>query len=280
MDETSVSMQHWRVDHDYTNTLGMEITKGRNFSLDFPSDSSAIIINERAAKLFGFDDPIGKNIVMMNREREEIGYTIIGVVANFHFQSMKENIDALSFVLGDSRGFALFKINTSDIQNTIVRVEQNWNELAPDQPFVYTVLDVEYNDMYQAEQKIGTIFTSFALLAIFIACLGLFALSAYTAEQRTKEIGVRKVLGASVQSVVLLLSKEFVKLILIAFIIAAPLAWWGIDAWLSTYTYRTNIGFEVFLLAGLVAFLIAWLTMSYQSIRAAMSNPVNSLRSE
>ncbi len=280
VDETGVSMQYWSVDHDYVTTLGMEVIKGRDFSRDFASDSSGVIINKRAAKLFGFADPIGERIVTHNRNGEEIKYTIIGVIDNFHFQSMKENIDALCLVLGSNSGHAIFKTNTSNIGNTIAQVENHWKTIAPDQPFTYSFLDEEFDDMYEAEQKVGAIFTTFAMLAIFIACLGLFALAAFTAEQRTKEIGVRKVLGASVKSIVFLLSKEFIKLITIAFVIAAPLAWWGINTWLESYTYKTTIGIEVYLVAGLVAFLVAWLTMSYQSIKAAMSNPVESLRSE
>lgn len=280
IDETSVSMQYWRVDHNYISTLGIEVANGRNFSLDFPSDSSAIIINERAAKLFGFDDPIGQRVSTMGGDQNEISYTIVGVIENFHFQSMKENIDALCLVLGNSNGHAIFKTNSDNITNTVAQIEEQWKSIAPDQPFNYSFLDQEFNDMYQAEQKIGTIFTTFAMLAIFIACMGLFALAAFTAEQRTKEIGVRKVLGASVKSIVFLLSKEFIKLISISFIVAAPLSWWGISTWLESYTYKTTIGIEVYLIAGLVAFLVAWLTMSYQSIKAAMSNPVESLRSE
>lgn len=280
IDETSVSMQYWRVDHNYISTLGMEIASGRGFSLDFPSDSSAVIINKRAAKLFGFDDPIGQRISTTDGDQNEISYTIVGVIENFHFQSMKENIDALCLVLGNSNGHAIFKTNSDNITNTVAQIEESWKSIAPDQPFNYSFLDQEFNEMYEAEQKIGTIFTTFAMLAIFIASMGLFALAAFTAEQRTKEIGVRKVLGASVKSIVFLLSKEFIKLISISFILAAPLSWWGISTWLESYTYRTNIGIEVYLVAGLLAFLVAWLTMSYQSIKAAMSNPVNSLRSE
>lgn len=279
-DETSVSMQYWKVDHNYIGTLGMDLIDGRDFSLDFPSDSSAVVINKRAAKLFGFDNPIGERIVTQNREGQEVVYNVVGVIDNFHFQSMKENIDALCLVLGNSPGFAMLKTNSKDIRNTLSQVEEQWKTLAPDQPFVYSFLDEEFDDMYQSEQRIGTIFWVFASLAIFIASLGLFALAAFTAEQRTKEIGVRKVLGASVKSIVFLLSKEFIKLIGIAFLIAAPLAWWGISTWLESYTYKTTIGFEIYLIAGIVAFLVAWLTMSYQSIKAAMSSPVNALRSE
>ena len=282
--DNTVSMQYWKVDHDYINTLGMQVSAGRDFSRDFPSDSSGMIINERAARLFGFENPIGQRINTFSQQGGNHGdyaiYTIVGVVEDFHFQSMKENIDALCLVLGRSRSSALFKTNTTDIKSTINQLEAKWKDIAPDQPFQYSFLDEKFNDMYQSEQRVGTIFWTFAALAIFIASLGLFALAAFTAEQRTKEIGVRKVLGASVKSIVYLLSKEFIKLIFIAFVIATPLAWWGISTWLDSYTYKTTIGIEVYLIAGIMAFLVAWLTMSYQSIKAAMSNPVNSLRSE
>jgi len=281
-DVNQVSMQKWRVDYDYVNTMGMEVVDGRGFSQDFPSDSSGMIINEHAAKLFGFENPIGQRINSFagGNTEEYQTYTIVGVVKDFHFQSLKENIDALCLVMGRSAGYSIFKTNATDIRATVGQIEEQWKAIAPDQPFNYSFLDQEFDDMYEAEQKIGSIFSTFAMLAIFIACMGLFALAAFTAEQRTKEIGVRKVLGASVNSIVLLLSKEFIKLISIAFVVAAPLSWWGITTWLESYTYRTTIGIEIYLIAGLMAFLVAWLTMSYQSIKAAMSNPVNSLRSE
>jgi putative ABC transport system permease protein len=162
----------------------------------------------------------------------------------------------------------------------IQSVEKTWKALAPGQPFQYSFLDEDFGKMYASEQRLGKIFALFAGLAIIIACLGLFALTAFTAEQRTKEIGIRKVLGASVGGIVVLLSKEFGKLILIAFALAAPLAWFAVDWWLKSYTYKVEIGVLVYLLAGISAFAVAWLTMSYQSMKAALSNPVNSLRSE
>jgi putative ABC transport system permease protein len=159
-------------------------------------------------------------------------------------------------------------------------LKSKWKELAPGQPFSYSFLDDSFGKMYAAETRLGKVFAIFATFAIIIACLGLFALTAFTAEQRTKEIGIRKVLGASVGSVVVLLSKEFTKLVLISFVLASPIAWWAVNKWLEGYHYKIELGWTVFAVAGMVAFLIAWLTMSFQSIRAATSNPVNSLRSE
>src|SRR5258706_6541229 len=173
-----------------------------------------------------------------------------------------------------------FRFEARNTQDVIQAVEKSWKTLAPGQPFQYSFLDQDFGRMYASEQKLGDIFGICAGLAIVIACLGLFALTAFTAEQRTKEIGIRKVLGASVAGIIVLLSKEFGKLIVIAFIVAAPLAWLGVDWWLKNYTYKADVGVFVYLIAGVLAFVIAWLTMSYQSFRAATSNPVESLRAE
>lgn len=284
-----VSMQGWDVDADYIKTLGMKIKAGRGFSAEFPGDSSAIVINEAALPLYNFgDDPIGKKISAFNANRPDGSpdpsqiktWTVIGVMENFHFSSMKEGIHALGLFLDKSDGNVSFKFSSANTPGVIQSVESIWKKLAPGQPFQYSFLDEDFGRMYASEQRLGKIFSLFAGLAIIIACLGLFALTAFTAEQRTKEIGIRKVLGASVGSIVVLLSKEFGKLIIIAFVIAAPIAWWGVDWWLKGYTYKTDVGVMVYLAAGAVAFLIAWLTMGYQSIRAATSDPVKSLRSE
>jgi len=284
--DNMVSMEFWPVDDDYIPTLKMEIKKGRNFSSDFPSDSTAIILNETAAKRFGFKDPIGEKVKTfafnngaLDNEKTE-SYTVVGVVADFHFESLKENITPLCLRLGQSGWSMPIRFASSNTADVIKQVEKDWNEILPGQPFEYTFLDEAFGRMYSSENRLGSIFGIFASLAIVIACLGLFALTAFTAEQRTKEIGIRKVLGASVSSIVLLLSKEFGKLIVIAFVLAAPLSWFAVKSWLQAYTYKTEIGIAVYLLAGISAFLLAWFTMGYQSIKAARSNPVTSLRSE
>ncbi len=207
-------------------------------------------------------------------------WTVIGVVEDFHFSSMKEGILSLGIFPGKSDGSVILRFNTNNTQQVIESIEKVWKQLAPGQPFQYSFLNEDFGKMYASEQRLGKIFSVFASLAIIIACLGLFALTAFTAEQRTKEIGIRKVLGASVGGIVILLSKEFGKLILIAFVLAAPLAWYAVNWWLKSYTYKVEIGIPVYLLAGIGAFTVAWLTMSYQSMKAALSNPVNSLRSE
>ncbi|WP_254168339.1 ABC transporter permease [Chryseosolibacter histidini] len=287
--ENMVGMQGWDVDYDYVKTMGMTIKLGRDFSREFLSDSSAVIMNEAAVKQFRFEkDPIGKKISTFggdnpdgSPDRNSIkSWTVIGVVKNFHFESLKENITPLSLFIKRSNGYVIFRFNAANTQNVIAAVEKSWKKLAPGQPFQYSFLDEDFGRMYASEQRLGKTFAVFAGLAIIIACLGLFALTSFTAEQRTKEIGIRKVLGASVPSIVMLLSKEFSKLIGISFLLAAPLSWFAVNWWLQHYTYKVEIGVLVYLLAGVFAFLVAWLTMGYQSVRAATANPVNSLRNE
>ena len=281
----SVSMQTWSVDHEYIPTMGMEIKEGRNFSMDFPSDSTGIIINERAAQLFGYENPIGKKVYTFDdfgpdNNPSMISYEIVGVVKNFNFESLHENIGALSMRIGHSRRFACFRTNTGNISSVLADIEARWKELGPGQPFQYSFLDDRFNRMYSQESRIGKIAFTFAGLAIFVASLGLFGLAAFTAEQRTKEIGVRKVMGASVASIVILLSKEFGKLILIALVFAIPVSWYFMNGWLQDFHFRVNLGPGVFIIAGAITLLIAWVTMSWQSIKVAIANPVDSLRNE
>lgn len=283
-----VSMQFWNVDEDYVPTFGMEIIVGRNFSEKFSTDSSAIILNEAALKKFGFKNPIGQVISTIkgapgeNSMQNIINYTVIGVVKDFHFESLRDNISPLCFMMPRSTGNLSFRINTGEtsINETISALKEQWGKFAPGHPFDYSFLDDRFLEMYQAEQKIGKIFGVFAGIAIFIACLGLFGLAAFTAEQRTKEIGVRKVLGATVLDVVMLLTRQFSKLLFIAFILAAPISWLVMNDWLQNFAYRTQISISIFLVAGGVSFIVAWLTMSYQSVKAALINPVQSLKSE
>ncbi|HEY0356557.1 MAG TPA: ABC transporter permease, partial [Flavisolibacter sp.] len=224
--ESGFSVQTWGVDHDYIGTMGMEIVKGRNFSREFPSDSSAAIINETTSAFLGHKDPIGKNIYYTDQDGKTISYNIIGVVRNFHFESVKSKIGALSLFLRRSTGLLSFKVNPGQVPSIISGVEAKWKTMAAGIPFNYRFLDDSFDEMYRGEQRVGKIALSFSVLAILIACLGLFGLATYIAEQRTKEIGIRKVLGASVSGIVQLLSKDFIKLVLIAFVIATPLAWW------------------------------------------------------
>jgi putative ABC transport system permease protein len=288
-EENMVGMQNWSVDYDYLKTLNMKIIAGRSFSREFPSDSSGVILNETAVKHFHFEDnPIGRKIVTFGDNNADgtvnpnslVTSTVIGVVEDFHFESLKQNITPLGFFLSESPGYAAFRFEAKNTQDVINLLEDNWKKLSGGQPFQYSFLDESFGRMYASEQRLGKIFAGFAGLAIIIACLGLFALSAFTAEQRTKEIGIRKVLGASVSSIIVLLSKEFGKLVLIAFVLSVPIAWYAVDWWLRSYTYKVEVGVMVYVLAGIAAFLVAWITMSFQSFKAATNNPVKSLRSE
>jgi putative ABC transport system permease protein len=275
-----MDMQAWRVDYDYIKIMGMQIAKGRNFSRDFGGDSSAVIINETAARLLAYDDPIGQKLYGPGENNQPMAYTIIGVVKNFNFESLRQNIGALGLFLHYNPGMAAFKVSTADVRNLVNQIENKWKALAPGMPFSYRFLDDSFDEMYRTEQRVGKIAMIFSVLAIFIACLGLFGLATFVAEQRTKEIGIRKVLGASVQGIVQLLSKDFMKLVFIAFILATPLAWWAMNKWLSDFAYRISIDWWIFVLAGLSALAIALATVSFQAIKAAVTNPVKSLRTE
>ena len=273
-------MQNWAIDYDYIKTMGMQIIKGRNFSKDFGSDSSAVIINETTAKILGVDNPVGKKIYTTDNNNKLIPYNIIGVVKNFNYESLRQDIGPLGFFLGKNTGLATFKVNTANINGLLNQIENKWKALAPGMPFSYRFLDDSFNEMYRAEQRVGKIAMIFSVLAILIACLGLFGLATFIAEQRTKEIGIRKVLGASVQGIAKLLSKDFIKLVVIAFVIATPLGWWFMQKWLQEFVYRINISWWVFAVAGFAALMIALVTVSFQAIKAAIANPVNSLRTE
>jgi putative ABC transport system permease protein len=285
--ENAVSMQIWDVDHDYVRTMGMEIVTGRDFSEAFGSDSAAIILNEKAAKTFGFDDPLGKRIYTfawtpgggVDPSKSQT-YTIVGVLKDFHFSSLKENISALGLRLGRSRGLMSFRFQAEKSAALIADLENQWKKFAPDQPFAYSFLDQRFGAMYKAERRVGDIFGVFAGLAIFTACLGLFGLASFIAEQRTKEIGIRKVLGATMGSVTTLLSKDFMKLVLAANLIAWPLAYFAMNQWLQDFAYRIHIGWRTFALAAGLSLLIALLTVSTQALKAALTNPVEALRYE
>jgi putative ABC transport system permease protein len=277
--KNGIDMQTWTVDYDYIKTMGMEIIKGRNFSKEF-ADSNATIINETTAKFLGYDDPIGEKIYYANNNGSKTSLDIIGVVKNFHFESLRQNVGPMCMRLGTDRGLASFKIDAAKSKNLIAQIESKWKSMAAGLPFTYRFLEDSFNEMYRNEQRISKLAISFAILAIFIACLGLFGLATYMAEQRTKEIGIRKVLGASVGNVVNMLSKDFIILVVIASVIAFPVAWWAMHNWLQDFAYRINIGWWVFIAAGVIAFLIAFITVSSQAIKAALANPVKSLRTE
>ncbi len=280
--ETNVfNMQIWGTDYDYIPTLGMELLEGRNFSPEYGSDSLAIIINEKAAALMGVDNPVGKKLYSKSPDMEEPEvYTIIGMIRDFNFESLRENVGPLGLRLGRNNWEAAFRVLPGKIEQTLDDIEARYHELAPGMPFQYTFLDESFDQMYRQEQRMGQVALSFAALAILIACLGLFGLVTYVAEQRTKEIGIRKVLGASLGNILALLSRDFLKLVLIAFVIGSPLAWWAMHLWLQDFAYRAPIGIWVFAVTGGAALGIALLTVAFKAFRAALANPVNSLRTE
>ncbi|HSZ34132.1 MAG TPA: FtsX-like permease family protein, partial [Puia sp.] len=275
-----IDMQNWRVDYDYFKTMGMHVIKGRAFSHQFGGDSTAVVLNETAAQLLGYPDPVGQKIYKIMDSNKTKAFTIIGVVKNFNYESLKQSIGPLGFFIGDWASVASFKVNTTDLPGLISKIGGLWKEMNPGMPFGYEFLDDSFNKMYTSEQRVGKIALIFSTLAILIACLGLFGLATFISEQRTKEIGIRKVLGASVQGIVSLLSKDFIKLVGISFVIAAPLSWWFMNNWLKDFVYRISIEWWIVGLAGLIALLIALTTVSFQAIKAAVANPVTSLRSE
>ena len=274
-------MQNWRVDHDYLEVFGMEMVKGRFFSKDFATDSSAMVINESAARFFGITDLDNAVVGMFNSSPEALDrFNVIGIVEDFHFESLRNQIAPVIMRLGNSDGFLSMKLNTEDYQGVIDKVKKEWEQLAPGQPFEYTFLDERFTNMYESESRLGDIFTIFAGLAIVIACLGLFGLAAFTAEQKTKEVGIRKVLGATLGQLLYLMSREVSILIIISFVVATGVGVWGVNWWMQSFEYHPAINPLVFVMAGGGAFLVALLTMSYQSIKVAIANPVKALRNE
>ena len=277
--DNALSMQAWKIDHEYIPTMGMEMKSGRNFSPDFVSDSMGVILNETAANLLGYADPVGQKLYS-GGSGNPVSYQIIGVVKNFNYESLRQQVGPLGFFLSRSAYSAAFKVAAADVETLIGKIETTWKGMAPGMPFSYRFMDEAFDDMYRSEQRIGLISLCFSVMAILIACLGLFGLAAYMTEQRTKEIGIRKVLGASVGSIVSLLSANFLVLVLIGFIIASPLAWWIMNNWLKEFAYRIPVNWTIFLLAGVAAMCIAILTVCFQAVKAALANPVKSLRTE
>ncbi len=275
-EEAAAGGQKWPVDYDYIRTLGISILEGRDFSRDIASDSAAAIINRSMARALGLDDAVGE--IITNGWQT---FHVIGVVEDFNFQSMKEKVGPLCLVLNPyGSSVVAVKLGGDQVRNSIASVQKTWDSFAPDQPFRYTFLDESYARMYDDVARTGRIFTVFAVLAIFIACLGLFALSAFVTEQRVKEIGIRKVLGASSAGIVQLLSADYIRLVVVAVLIASPLAWWGMNRWLEDFAYRVDVQWWMFVAAGSAAVMIALLAVCGQAVRAAVANPVESLRAE
>lgn len=277
------------VDDQYQSTLGLELKEGRFFSKNFPTDSLAVVLNERAAAEMGLKDPVNARVFTPEEfynapDGSQYIYTVIGVVKDFHYQSLHIPITPLVFTnssrFNDVNGLMAVRIKGTDFQSTVLAIESKWKNFVKDRNFNYDFLDKTIEAQYLAEARTQKIFTFFSSFAIFIACIGLLGLAAYTTQQRTHEIGIRKVLGASVGNIVGMLSKDFMKLVTIASLIAFPVAWLAMNKWLQDFTYRISIGWWIFISAAAVAILVAILTISFQAIKAAIANPVKSLRTE
>jgi putative ABC transport system permease protein len=294
--ENSQLINFLSVGYDFLDALNIEIKEGRGFSPKFLSDTmtngipggpleqtiGGIVINETAAKDLGISSPAaGKQIVWSTDGDTTYYLSIVGVVKDFHFSSLRNGIKPFAFINNPNRQwYFTIKLSTDNIKGTLAQLENNWNKFSPERPFQYSFLDETFSKLYQSESRFQKVFISLVILGILIACLGLLGLATFASQQRIKEIGIRKVLGASVTSVVGLLSKDFLKLVIIALIVAAPIAWYAMNKWLQDFAYRIHIEWWVFPLAGIIAVLIAFITISFQAIKAAIANPVKSLRTE
>jgi putative ABC transport system permease protein len=281
-DDKKVSMRFNSMDYDFINVFGMKLLAGRAFSEEFTHDEdTSVIVSESASKLLGFKNPedaIGQTISIPQYQWDAI---IVGVVNDYHQVSLKKSLDPVLFYCTRFGGeFYSMKVSTADLPQTIAHIKKSWEKAFPGNPFEYFFLDEFFNRQYENEQKFGKLFTTFSALAIVVGCLGLFGLSAYTATQRTKEIGIRKALGSTSQGIFLLLSKEYLKLVLLSTVVASPIVWYFMQNWIQSFPYRTNITVEIFLIAGAAVLIIALVTVSYQTLRAARTNPVDSLRYE
>jgi putative ABC transport system permease protein len=254
---------------------------GRSYSRDFPADSAnAMVLNEAAARLFGYANPadiVGKKFSQWGREGR-----VVGVVKDFNFRSLHRAIEPLALRYADrgAYGRLALHVRSDNMQRTIAQLKSVWNDVAPQRPFLYSFLDESFNRQYQADVNFGGLFTLFSVLAIFVACLGLFGLATYSAELRTREIGIRKVLGSSVSGIITLMSKDFIKLVLLSILIAIPISWYMMSRWLDDFAYRVKIGAGIFIEAGLLLVVVALITISWQAVRAALANPIQALRAE
>ena len=274
-----------RIDNSYLQTLGITPVAGRLFSKDFPGDTSnRIILNEQAIRQFEFaspEDAIGKNIAATRGDREVL-FQIVGVVKDFHFKDLHAGIESYGFLLNryQNYNYLIAHVKGNQIQGTLNEMTTAWTKLNPDEPFEYSFLDQNFEKNYASEQRLASIIKYFTIIAIFISCLGLFGLTTFSVEQRIREIGIRKVLGASTAGIVSLLSKDFLKLVIISFLVASPLAWYFVNSWLESFAYRAPFSIWIVIAGWGLALLIAFLTISIQAIKVALSNPVNNLRKE
>jgi putative ABC transport system permease protein len=276
--DNSVNVQNNAVSEDYFKTMGIHILQGRELR---EGDEDQIVVNEAVLKAFKIKPDLALSTKLLNTYRGETQeFEIVGVVSDFHYASLKENIEPLLLYKSSNLNWMLLRTETTNYKQLLRQLKQNWESTVSNVPFNYVFIDREMEKMYAEEQRLGKISTVFTFLAILISCLGLFGLVSYVAEQKKKEIGIRKVLGASINSVVKLLTKDFVKLVLIAFVIASPIAYYFMQRWLEDFTYRIDIQWWVFVLAGGFALIITLLTVGFQSIKSALANPAKSLRTE
>jgi putative ABC transport system permease protein len=274
-----ITLYNIGIDYDFIPEFGLDIKAGRNFSKDYKTDKKGVLLNEKAARLLGFKD----NSSAVNELIKSSGDTVkvLGVVADYHHLGLQKPIDPMIFrLMLDMRDAYSIKVSTGNLPATLAGIEKTWSKYFPADPFNYYFLDELFDNQYKSDKQFGKLFGLFSLLAICIACFGLLGLSAYNVLQRNKEIGIRKILGASVQNILYLLSKDFLKLVLFAFLLAVPFTWWIMHNWLQDFAYRINIPWWSFALAGLFSLLIALCTICFQALKAAVSNPVTSLRSE
>jgi putative ABC transport system permease protein len=273
-----------RTDYDFVDTYNLRVIQGRQFSREFSTDiQGAVLINEAAAREIGYspEEAIGKDLYLAASAEEFVKNTIVGVVEDFHFKSLHRTIEPFVIILNPELiRIISVRIQPGDVRGTLSYIQQEWIEAFPEEEFEYGFLDEKIDLLYENEGKMRQIFLVFSALSIFVACLGLFGLAAFTAQERTKEMGVRKVLGASEINVFVLLSKEFTKWVFVANIVAWPLAYYIMTKWLQNFAYRTDVSLWPFVLSAGLAFVIALITVSYQSLKAAFMNPVDSLRCE
>jgi putative ABC transport system permease protein len=270
------------MDYDFMDVFKMKLIAGRTFSKDYPKDQdTSAILTESAARLLGFKTPeeaIGQTVAVTAFDFYPV---VVGVVNDYHQVSLKKTLDPIIFYCTAYSGeYYSLRIRTEDLQATIGHVRQAWEKAFPGNPFEYYFLDDYFNRQYENERRFGKAFTTFAGLAIIVGCLGLFGLSAYTATQRTKEIGIRKALGSTDRGIFVLLSKEYIMLVLLSIILAVPLVWYAMNYWIETFPYRTSISPILFVIAGAIVLLVSILTVSYQTVKASRTNPVDSLRYE
>jgi len=280
MQSMKVDLKCLSTDYGFIPTYGMQMAAGRNFNKEFTTDTNNFVINETAVKALGWKT--AQNAVGKDMRYGGVQGKVVGVVKDFHFESLHQVIVPMLFRLPANQGYhkLSMKIDGRSVQAAMNNIQEVWKNYLPEVPFESTFIVEKFDQLYRSEQQQGSLFTIFSCIAIFIACLGLFGLSAFTISQRVKEIGVRKVLGASVPQIVAELSKDFLKLVLVAAIIALPIAWYSMSKWLMDFAFRINVSWWVLLMAGLAALIIAFVTISFQSVKAALANPIKSLRSE